>query len=308
MADLKSVLKGVRAWEPLNVPTTGILRALLRIVGAPPRWIVSHLPRSGTVSCPLPGGRMLRLWSRGDDWVSTQLFWRGWSGYEPETADVFYRLASRAQVTLDVGAYVGFYSLLAAHANSQGRVFAFEPHPGVYPRLLRNVALNRVTNVHCLAGAVGEATGRAGFFHVGTSMPTSSSLSYGFMAPHGDVHRIEVATVALDDFLRERHEPNLDLVKIDTESTEPQVLRGMEQTLRHSQPAVICEVLEGQGTGAALEGILAPLGYRYYLLTSDGPRPREHIVPDALWRNHLFIPADPGELGQRLAAGPGLPR
>lgn len=95
-----------------------------------------HLHRLGRVATRLPDGRVLRLWSQADDWVSNQVFWRGWQGYEPETTPLFYRLARRAHVTLDVGAHVGFFSLLAGHANAAGRVFAFEPLEKAFRRFL----------------------------------------------------------------------------------------------------------------------------------------------------------------------------
>jgi hypothetical protein len=54
---------------------------------------IKHLPRTGPVRSRLPNGEVLRLWSRGDDWISNQVFWRGWSGYEPETTPLFFELA-----------------------------------------------------------------------------------------------------------------------------------------------------------------------------------------------------------------------
>lgn len=59
------------------------------------------------VRITLPNGAEVVLWSRADDWIATQLFWGGWSAFEPETTPIFYRLALSARTTLDVGAYVG---------------------------------------------------------------------------------------------------------------------------------------------------------------------------------------------------------
>ena len=89
----------------------------------------------------LPNGRTLRLWSEADDWVSNQIYWRGWR-YEPRRR----RLADSAEVTLDVGAYVGFFALVAAHANPKARIYAFEPMPMVYERLRKNVRINQLSN------------------------------------------------------------------------------------------------------------------------------------------------------------------
>jgi FkbM family methyltransferase len=49
-------------------------------------------------------------------------------------APLFWRLACKARVTLDIGAHVGYYSVLAGMANPAGTVFAFEPLPDTGPQ------------------------------------------------------------------------------------------------------------------------------------------------------------------------------
>src|SRR5262249_9459257 len=168
MDAVKAVLRSLRSSQPLNYLTTSLAFGALTITGLRAECFVKHLHRIGTVRRRLPNGRILSLWSRGDDWVSNQIYWKGWDGYEPEMAPLFFSLATRAMVTIDVGAYVGYYTLIAAHANPAGRVYAFEPLPTIHQRLLRNVALNGPENVECVASAVGEVDGEADFFHVAT--------------------------------------------------------------------------------------------------------------------------------------------
>ena len=143
----KRALKRLRVSQPFNYLATSAVHWLLASTGLQSELIIKRLRRVGMVRRRLPNGRTLRLWSRADDWVSNQIYWRGWSGYEPETVPLFFRLATHARVTLDVGAYVGFYTLLAAHANPTGQVYAFEPLLSVYERLQWNVMLNGLTNV-----------------------------------------------------------------------------------------------------------------------------------------------------------------
>jgi FkbM family methyltransferase len=217
---LKTALKAVRASQPFNTLATTAVHVAFRALGVRSEWVIKHLHRVGVTRCRLPNGRTLKLWSRGDDWVSNQVFWRGWSGYEPETVPLFFRLATRACVTLDVGAHVGFYTLLAAHANSAGQVYSFEPMPRIHQRLFKNVALNGLNNVQCFASAVGEADGAAEFFHVLAELPTSSSLSLNFMQAGGaTLSSTRVPVTTLDRFVRERGIGRVDLLKIDTEST-----------------------------------------------------------------------------------------
>ena len=289
---LEALLKRLRAWTPLNRVATHAVRAGCAPFGGAPELVVRHLHRFGPVSSRLPNGRRLRLWSLADDWVSNLVFWRGWRAYEPETAPLFFRLAARASLTLDVGAYVGFYSLLAGHANPEGRVLAFEPLPAIHERLRGNVARNRLDNVACVAAAAGREDGRAALYHVSRGLPSSSSLSRPFMGTC-DVTATPVEVVRLDRLLAERGVARVDLVKIDTESTEPDVLAGMREVLGRDRPTIVCEVLAGRGSEAALTELLAPLGYAFHLLTPSGPVRRQRVEGHPAWLNYIFSVGTP---------------
>jgi FkbM family methyltransferase len=296
MGVVRDALKRARYTQPANRWVTGAARAALGVAGIQSEFLIRHLHRCGAVESRLPNGASLRLWSIADDWVSNQVFWRGWLGYEPETSPLFFRLAARAAVTLDVGAYVGFFSLLAGHANPQGRVYAFEPLAAAFERLRKNNARNALSNVEAIAAAVADVAGHLEFFHAPTTngIPCSSSLSQEFMAGTPDLRKTTVPVVRLDDFVQEKGLERVDLVKIDTESTEPAVLVGAHRTLDRHHPNIVCEVLRGRGAERKLETVLAPLGYRYYLLTPDGPAPRDRIEGHPEWLNYLFsvLPPD----------------
>jgi FkbM family methyltransferase len=248
---------------------------------------------------PLPGGLRARLWSRGDDWVSNQVFWRGWDGYEPEMSRLFWRLATTASVTLDVGAHVGYYAILAGIANPAGSVYAFEPHPPVFERLQRNLALNRLRNVCAVKQAVGAADGSAPFFYVPGIVPCSSSLSAEFMSGAARLVSRQVTVVRLDAFARSHGLGGVDLVKLDTETTEADVLAGLGQLLAGG-PDIFCEVLP-QADGDALTRILEPACYSFYLLTEAGPQRRPRVISDRRWPNHLFTTREDSDIASLSA-------
>jgi FkbM family methyltransferase len=289
---VKRTLKAVRAWRPVNGPATAGTRALSRVTGRDFEGAIKHLPRTGPVRSRLPNGEVLRLWSRGDDWISNQVFWRGWDGYEPETTPLFFRFASEAEVVIDVGAYVGFYSVLAGLANPGSRVLAFEPMPDNAKRFRRHIALNRLDNVEFVHAAVSADPGEAELFHVPGDHPCSTSLVREFMSTHEGVTSSVVPTVALDSFLAERGVGSVSLIKLDIETGEPGALRGMRRTLERDKPHIFCEVLSDD-VGAELETILAPLGYRFYHLTDEGPRERREIRAHPEWLNYLFAVTPP---------------
>jgi FkbM family methyltransferase len=294
VAATKRVLKRLRSMELVNRPATTSARAVVRGLGMDDSLAVKHLHRIGTVRCRLPDGDVLRLRACGDEWVTNQLFWRGFDTYEPESMPVFLQHAGGAPTIIDVGAHIGMYSLTAAKMNPDARVIAFEPMPDVHRRLVDNIELNSLRNVTSVAAAVSDSEGTAVFYHARMEgLPSSSSLSREFMDYYEGIGTTSVRLVTLDAFCAEHDVRRVDLVKVDTESTEPAVLRGMQAVLERDRPTILCEVLPGYGVEPELEAVLRPLGYSFDLLTDQGPQPREQITGDDRWRNYLFTAERP---------------
>jgi len=291
MTAVRTALKRARAWGPLNRTATSALRMVLR---HPPEFVAAHMPRVGPVVCRLPNGRRLRMWSAGDEWVPNRIYWFGWRGYETGESDIFWAQARTSRITLDIGAHVGFYSLLAGHANPAGRVFGFEAFGPTAARFRRNLALNDLANVEVVEVAVGAAVGTAPFFHAPRGIPCSAGLAGDVLLPYNpDAVTTDVAVTTIDTFLDERSMRGVDLVKMDTEGSEPHVLEGMAATLARDRPWVIAEVLGGRDREALLRHHLDPLGYTMEIIMPGGPRPRDQVDKET-GGNFLFVPPSPG--------------
>jgi FkbM family methyltransferase len=296
---IKDMLKRVRASQPLNHLTTAALKGLFNATGRQSEFVIKHLPRTGVTSVPLPDGQVLKLDATGEDWIPTQLFWRGWQGYEPELTALFYRLAHAAETVFDVGAHVGFFSLLAGLANPNARVFAFEPLARVHKRLARNVALNDLSNVRCICAAVGARAGTQEFYFPDEDEPVSSSLRSDMLLaslPADTVRHVSVSVVTLDEIVAQHKVARVSLLKLDTERTEHDVLAGGRATLARDRPEIICEVWPDAGNQQQLEDLLRPLGYRFYQLLPSGPAARTEIIGSEQALNYLFT-VRPGEIG-----------
>lgn len=288
---IKSRIKTVRASRSLNNLATTTLRGLFAITGRQPEFLIKHLPRTGLTAVKLPNGRLLKIEASGEEWIPTQLFWRGWQGYEPEMTGLFYRLAESAATVLDVGAHAGFYSLLAGLANPPARVFAFEPMPRVFASLERNVKLNQLANVKCFSAAVGATNGTQEFYFPDQEQPISSSLRSDMLLatfPANSIKHVPVSVVTLDQFVAEQGIPKVDLIKLDTERTEHEVLAGARKLLARDQPSIICEVWPDAGNKEKLESALRPLGYRFFHLLPEGPTERDRIEGSEQDLNYFF--------------------
>jgi FkbM family methyltransferase len=214
------------------------------------------------VVCSLDGTLTIRLNLR--TWVDFNIYHLGF--YEAYLVDFLKQHLRAEGVFLDVGAYIGQYTLLAAKYLINGQVFAFEPHPVSAARLREGVELNRLSNVEVVEKAIGE---REGFweFYLDEVDPCQSSLS-----PHrkrGQVMLREVIT--LDGFCAARGLTRVGWLKIDVEGAEGLVLRGAVGLLERFRPLLVVEVsaCDEIPFGDSPRGILTLLrryGYRLYRL------------------------------------------
>jgi FkbM family methyltransferase len=150
--------------------------------------------------------------------------------WEPgETANIADRI--RAESTfIDVGAHVGYYTLLAARlVGSNGLVVAFEPEPKNFELLIANVGLNRLENVVCFSFAVSDLTAPAKLYLAGDNTGDHR------LADDGNRPSIEVRTIKLDEL--DGLVPPVGFVKLDTQGGEEAAIRGME-TLLAASPEV----------------------------------------------------------------------
>ncbi len=267
-----------------------------------PAPLIQHLPVIGTVRRRLPNGRMLTLISAGDDFVSHRVYWYGWDGYEPTTARLFYQLAQQVRVIIDVGAHVGFYSLVGALANATAQVVSLEPMPSIFKRLTAHVAINRLKNVTPIQCAASDAIGEERVYSSCALYESSSTLSSDFLRNRKDlVDSSSVTTRTLDDICEEQKLASVDLIKIDVEGYEERVIRGMRRLLSH-RPRIICEILPNLSRREALRHSLLSLGYHFFRIGKN------QLIDDPLLGgseddvNYLLTPYDHD---RRLRIGDG---
>lgn len=292
---MKERLKRLRYAQPLNRILTGGLRALFALFGrTAPDVVVDHLHRVGDLELPTSRYGAITVYSPADDFVPNKAWWRGLDTVEPD-AILFGRFAERAATVFDVGAYVGIYSLVAARANPAARVIAFEPFPDNRERLHRNIELNGLAdNVEIRSAAVGAESGEAVFHHIeGPGLPSSAGLSSKVLEGYGEIKELKVAVETIDELLAAGEIESVDLMKLDTEGTEPEVIRGALGAIERFRPPIICEILEQTGVAAPVQELLTPLGYSFFHLGTRGPVPMETIVPEPEGRaafNYLLLP------------------
>jgi len=154
---------------------------------------------------------------------------------EPEQTETFFRVVKKGHVVFDIGANVGYYTVLSARlAGPQGRVIAMEPAVRNLAYLYRHVMLNKLTNVTIIPAACSHAVALASF-------SKGPNCATGHLGAKNDRQGDPVPTVSVDDVAQQLGLLP-DIVKIDVEGAEMDVLQGMRNTLKKTKPAIFLSV------------------------------------------------------------------
>lgn len=235
-------------------PVTRFLRVLLNRAAAEGIQVVE------VAGGPLRGAKLaLDLQSEKDHWLGA---------YEPVLQEAIERLLQPGQVAYDVGANIGYTSLLLAEAvGPAGRVVAFEPLPANFHRLRQNLDLNAEGKwVEAVNAAVGDEAGSAQFLVHSSGAMGKLSGSAGREVQYE--HELPVEIVTIDDFVLEHDRRAPNLIKIDVEGGERAVLTGMRKVLRRYRPALLLE-LHGEQAARDCTDILNEAEYKMRLLEPD---------------------------------------
>lgn len=150
-------------------------------------------------------------------------------------------------VFVDIGAHFGFFSLLGSQLTGpKGKVFSVEAMPSTYDQLSKNMAANAAHKNYGLVNLAGHERQEMLTFKdygiVNSSLNTRFSARTSRANAVSQYRDVEVSGRRVDEVLAENGIGHVDLVKIDAESSEFEVLKGMSTTIDATHPAFIIEI------------------------------------------------------------------
>jgi FkbM family methyltransferase len=154
--------------------------------------------------------------------------------HEPITSEIFRLLLSKGDKVIDVGANIGYFTMLAASlVGTEGRVFAFEPGDIAYADLRNNVYVNSFDNIVAYNRAASDYCGERSFYLAKEN--TTNSLIR-------DAHLHKQSTIVEVDRIDRLINEQVNLIKIDTEGNELEVLKGARNLINKCPD--LCVILE----------------------------------------------------------------
>ncbi|OIQ21929.1 FkbM family methyltransferase [Lacinutrix sp. MedPE-SW] len=263
------------------------------------------LPPSGTIKLKTNSGN-IKIVTNQTSYITQLIYWNGYKNFE--YAKIFESLVKETNSFLDIGANIGFYSLLAAKANSKIKIHAFEPAKGPKYFLKKNIAINNFeSKITAVDLALSNKKGIIDFYEV-------DNLKYKYLehnlAGEGNTGTKKtsrnfvintVNTNTLDNFIELNKLKSVDLIKLDTEGTEFNILKSGIESIKKHQPIIICETLFNT-TETNLNNFFSDLGYTFYNHTKKGLLQVGSIerVQDNGIRNCFFVPASKLDLVQKF--------
>jgi FkbM family methyltransferase len=270
------------------------------------------LPPSGIMTIKNSQGKSIKISTNQTNYLTYLIFWEG--GYHSfEYTDIFIRLIKKVRTFYDIGANIGYYSLLAAMENEHICIVAFEPATGPLFYFRENIRINSFKNIKVESIALSHMDGEIDFYEIknkkykylehnlgGESNTGSKTSGRNFV-----LNRVKTST--LDNYISRTGERNIDLIKMDTEGTENLILEYSAKVLGEMRPIIICETIFDT-IEPELDRIMRSYGYEFYGHIPAGLLKQDTIVrkEDDGIGNCFFVHPDKYHLIEEFVVKPVL--
>lgn len=157
--------------------------------------------------------------------------------FEPDSTALIKKLIKPGDVVLDIGANIGYYSVLfSTLAGGKGRVLCFEPTKHYRDVLLKNIQANNINNVEVLDYGLSN-----NFDQIEIAIgDCSATLHWAYATPPKTKEIITIKR--LDDVFKDMKIEKLNFIKIDIDGHEPHCLEGAWATIEKYKPLILLEV------------------------------------------------------------------
>lgn len=212
--------------------------------------------------------------------------------------DVLKKVLPKNPVIIDAGAYNGDDSVAFSKLWPQGKIYAFEPVPSMYPVVVRNT--KNIHNIYCFPLALSDHNGTATFFlssagqgDVGASslLQPKECLNY---YPHIKFDKkTEVATMTLDSWAQANQVDHVDLLWFDLQGAELMVLKAAPKIVRTAKVVYVevefVEIYAQQGLFLEVDDWLKKEGFTRVARDFDLPLPKDRCAGNCLYvKNDLL--------------------
>lgn len=229
--------------------------------------------------------------------------------YETDETRFLKSVFGNGDVFLDIGANLGWYSLVLGRNCPDSRIFAFEPIPSTVEALERNIRLNALQNVQPICMGMFNKEDELNFLYAPDVSGATSLKVTGQTRGRTEIQSVTCRTTTLDIFCAER-DIVPTLLKIDVEGAELMVVQGGHEALQHT-PIILMELLRKWSREFGYHpndvfALLAQYGYGAWVFSTDGSlQACDQVTDETVQTNYVFLhPQKHAEVIARWAIAP----
>lgn len=190
--------------------------------------------------------------------------------YDEDLHLALEKVVKPGMVCLDVGAHFGEVALhMSQLAGPTGEVYAFEPEPSLYERLIKHAERNeRKMRICTVPAALSDRSGNATLYAASEDADNQGLGSLLNSRPQLR-RQVNVQMTTLDAFVKQQKLERIDLIKVDIQGAEIRFLRGGHETFRRFSPDMLIEFspddLKASGKNSRdLYEVLETYGYQLF--------------------------------------------
>ncbi|MBN2642043.1 MAG: FkbM family methyltransferase [Victivallales bacterium] len=219
--------------------------------------------------------------------------------YESSLVNMALKYVNKDRDVIDVGANIGFYTVLFAKNLKGKKVLSIEPTDNALRRLYKNVEQNEVTNrVIVFEGAASDHSGKTEIKMKEGKEEYSTLGLWKHPSIRNETFVTQQIDIATVDDLASKHNLDPGFIKIDVEGCEHLVLKGLKNTLENKRPVILSELsnyLLKQNGSSSLEVITFLNSFHYTVIDAENaqvnPASREFTnilaIPQELQKSDL---------------------
>ena len=154
------------------------------------------------------------------------------------TPDKRFEIKSNDTI-VDIGAHVGYFTILAAKNANLGTVYSVEPHKESIELLKKNLELNNLKNVETINAAIAKTTGRISLY-----IDKNDQIGNTIIKKNNQNLSENVNALSLEDFMNNNQIEKIDFLKMDCEGAEFEIFYNLDKELLKKIKKISAEIHE----------------------------------------------------------------
>jgi FkbM family methyltransferase len=179
------------------------------------------------------------------------------------------------QTIIDIGANIGYFSLVSSEHIGDGKIFAVEPTRYGYQELEKNIAINNFSNIipkKIALGSCNQKNVNISYKPDNYTTGDVTGIRSSWLNQEGKVTSVQIETedycdfITLDTFVEQQEINRLDILKIDVDGLELNVLKGGINSILNFKPVIILELEynRNQNSSGDLKGELLDIISQFF--------------------------------------------